>query len=135
MTPQWPHSAACGQNERLLALLDDINAVGEPERTSTMFTAIQEESRAHTGIEVHHGKTMLWDRAGIMPTASAALTAAARRNDPTAIVWRVDPFLSVDEQGVRILGISVGHARFVQSQYRFFYFTAHQPPCGLSTRS
>ena len=81
-------------DERLMAFLDDIYAVGErPGRTAAAYTAIQEEMRTHTGIEVHQGKTQLWNRAGVTPAGSAALTAAARVADPSAIVWRGDPHL------------------------------------------
>ena len=50
------------QHERPMAFLDDIYAVGDrPERSGAADTAIQEESRTHTGIEVHQEKTQLWN--------------------------------------------------------------------------
>ena len=45
-----------------------------------------------------------------------ALTAAARIEDEDAIVWRGDPALPPQEQGVKILGTPLGHAAFVQDQ-------------------
>ena len=105
------------QDERLMAFLDDIYAVGDrPERSGAAYTAIQEELRTHTGIEVHQGKTQLWNRAGVAPAGSAALTAAARVADPSAIVWRGDPHLPPEEQGVKILGTPLGHPSYVRSQ-------------------
>ena len=106
------------QDERLMAFLDDIYAVGDrPERSGAAHTAIQEELRTHTGIEVHQGKTQLWNRAGVAaPAGSAALTAAAQVADPSAIVWRGDPHLPPEEQGVKILGTPLGHPSCVRSQ-------------------
>ena len=68
--------------------LDDIHAVGDrPERSGAVCT----------GIEVHQGKTQLWNRAGVAPASSATLTAATRVADPSAIVWRGDPHLPPEE--------------------------------------
>ena len=65
---------------------------------------------------MHQGKTQLWNRAGVAPAGSAALTAAARVADPSAIVWRGDPHLPPEEQGVKILGTPLGHPSYVRSQ-------------------
>ena len=35
--------------------------------------------------------------------------AAARVVDPSAIVWRGDPHLPLEEQGVKIFGSPLGH--------------------------
>ena len=83
---------------------------------SWRFSMTQEELRTHTGIEVHQGKTQLWNRAGVALAGSAALTAAARLADPSAIMWRGDPRLPPDEQGVKILGTPLGHTSYVRSQ-------------------
>ena len=105
------------QDERFMAFLDHIYAVGDrPERSGAAYTAIQEELWTHTGIEVHQGKTQLWNRAGVAPAGSAALTAAARVADPSAVVWRGDPHLPTEEQGVKILGTPLGHPSYVRSQ-------------------
>ena len=63
-------------DERLMALLDDIYAVGDRPGRTAACTAIQEEL-THTDIEVQ-GKTQLWNRAGFTPAGSEALRAAAR---------------------------------------------------------
>ena len=103
--------------ERLMAFLDDIYAVDErPDRTEAVHTAIEQELRIHTGIEVHQGKTQIWNKAGVTPTGSERLTAAARVADPTAIVWRGDFGLPLEEQGVKIFGTPLGHPSFVRSQ-------------------
>ena len=49
-----------GPGERLMAFLDDIYAVDErPDRTEAVHTAIEQELRFHTGIEVHQWKTQM----------------------------------------------------------------------------
>ena len=67
---------------------------------------------------MHHGKTQVWNRAGVPPTGLEAMTAAARTADPTAIVWRGDPSLPSSQQGMKILGTPSGHPDYVQSQLR-----------------
>ena len=47
------------------------------------------------------------------PERVEALQEAARRVDPTAVVWRGNPELSADRQGVVVLGAPVGHPEFV----------------------
>ena len=103
--------------ERLMAFLDDIYAVDErPDRTEAVHTAIEQELRTHTGIEVHQVETQLWNKAGVTPAGSEILTAAAKVANPTAIVWRGDLELPPEEQGVKILGTPLGHPSFVRSQ-------------------
>ena len=51
-----------------------------------------------------------------MPRGTEALTAAARTEDEDAIVWRGDPALPPQEQGVKLLGTPLGHAAYVQDQ-------------------
>ena len=74
-----------------------------------MYTAIEQELRTHTGIEVHQGKTQLWSKAGVTPAGSELLTAVGRVATPTAIVWRGDLELPPEDQGVEILGTPLGH--------------------------
>ena len=92
-------------SERLFAFLDDIYAVCSPGRTADVITTIQEQI-ATVGIRVHDGKTQLWNRAGRAPTGAQALTAAARRSDPDAIVWRGDTH--PPSRGAR--GDNIGHS-------------------------
>ena len=102
-------------SERLFAFLDDICAVCSSGRTADVFTTIQEQL-ATVGIRVHDGKTQLWNRAGRVPTGAQALTAAARKSDPDAIVWRGDTTLPPEAQGVTILGTPLGHEEFVRAR-------------------
>ena len=51
-----------------------------------------------------------------LPLGIEVLQAVARVNDPDAIVWRGDPTLRGEDQGVRILGTPLGHPDFVRSK-------------------
>ena len=61
-------------------------------------------------------RTQVWNRGGVVPAGIEVLQAVARVNDPDAIVWRGDPALHSEAQGVRILGTPLGHPEFVRSQ-------------------
>ena len=104
--------------ERLLAFLDDLYVICSPERVSHVYRVLQEELWVHSRIQMHHGKTQVWNRARVPPTGLDAMTAAARTADPTTIVWRGDPSLPSSKQGMKILGTPLGHPDYVQSQLR-----------------
>ena len=55
------------------------------------FMLLQQALWEHSWIQVHRGKTQLWNRAREVPRGWRALTAAARLVDPDAVVWRGDP--------------------------------------------
>ena len=67
-----------------------------------MLTAIQEKLQ-RVGIQTHHGKTKLWNRSGVVPTGTEALTEAAKISDPDAIAWRGDVSLPPQERCVNAL--------------------------------
>ena len=92
--------------ERLFAFHDDKNAVCSPERVSDIHNMLQRELWIHSRIQVHQGKTQLWNRGGVEPRGWELLAANAVRSDPDAIVWRGDP--SADQQGVKVLGTPLG---------------------------
>ena len=71
-------------SERLLAFLDDIYVVCSPERVSDVYASLQHELWRHSRIEVHQGKTQLWNRDGVMPSGCEAMTIAARAQDENA---------------------------------------------------
>ena len=54
-----------------------------PNRMATVHTTMQEELLAHTGILIHHGKTQLWNRAGVAAAGSVALTVAEKAEMPS----------------------------------------------------
>ena len=103
-------------NERLSAFLDDICVVCHADRVASIFTMLQEELFQHSAIQVHLGKTKLWNQGGVVPSGAAALTAAARISDPDATVWCGDQALPTSEQGIRILGTPLGHPDCVRAE-------------------
>ena len=60
----------------------------------------------------------MWNRDGFEPFGCHLLTAAARRVDPTAVVWRGDPTLPADQRGMKVLGTPLGHSEYVDAQLR-----------------
>ena len=85
------------EGETICAFLDDVYAVCCPDRVVPIFNLSQRELWIHSRIEVHLGKTQVWNRGGFEPPGCHLLTEAARRLDPTAIVWRGDHTLPVDD--------------------------------------
>ena len=78
--------------ERLFAFQDDICVWSpSPNRMATVHTTMQEELLAHNGIQIHHSKTQLWNRAGVAPAGSIALTVAAKAADPVEGRRRIEP--------------------------------------------
>ena len=70
----------------------------------------------HSKISIHHGKTKLWNKAGILPSGVEELQQLASSVNENAIVWRGDPLWQTSAQGVKILGTPIGHEAFVKAQ-------------------
>ena len=99
--------------ERLMAFLDDTYIVYAPDRVGRTFTVEQElQHRAH--IHLHHGKTQVWNRGGVLPGGVNEITRLARVVKPGAVVWKGDRELPVTEQGVKVLGVPIGTPEHVQ---------------------
>ena len=62
---------------------------------------------------VHEGKTHIWNLAGIKPEICDVLQRAAEVAKPGARVWRGSE-VPTEEQGIKVLGASVGHRDFVR---------------------
>ena len=90
--------ARLGNTEKVMAFLDDI-VISTPEPDS-----VAEELWSHARIQVHFGKTQVWNRGGIEPEGMEDLTRAARR-----VVWKGDPHQPPPQQGLRVLGVPIGH--------------------------
>ena len=136
--PLMPAPSAVGQHraleavrerlrphEQLLAFLDDIYVVCRPERVVDIHNILRGQLWHHARIQVHQGKTQVWNRGSVEPTHMEALQHAARALDPDAVVWRGDPDLPTRDQGVVILGTPLGHADFVEDHLRS-KIAAHQ---------
>ena len=103
------------EDEKLFAFLDDVYVTCTPTRVEEVFQLLETELHRHACISIHLGKTKLWNAAGIEPTGAALLSAAARRHNPQAVVWRGDQALPTVQQGLKVLGAPVGHPNYVKA--------------------
>ena len=103
-------------DERLFAYLDDIYVVCAPERVGVIHARIEVDLWEFARIQVHLGKTQVWNRGGHYPPGCTQLQAAAQVVDLNARVWCGDGELEV--QGLRVLGIPIGNPAFVRSELR-----------------
>ena len=103
-------------HERLLAFLDDIYVVTDPERTLEVHDILRAELWRHSHIRVNEGKTQIWNRGGFTPSGHEVLLEAARVDDPDAQVWFGDHGAPVESRGIRVLGTPLGTAEFVRAQ-------------------
>ena len=77
--------------------------------------SLQQELWRHARIQVHDGKTQVWNSAGLRPVGCDTLDRVARATDPHfTTVWRGSG-LPLSEQGIRILGTPLGHEEYVRS--------------------
>ena len=102
------------EGERLFAFLDDVYVICAPDRAGDVHKILQEELWRHAKIQVHHGKTKMWNRSGTTPAGVEELTASARVLDPNAVVWRGNHALPTSAQGFKVLGVPINHPDFVE---------------------
>ena len=98
--------------EHLFAFLDDICLVSKPGRVGRIHDLLAAALWRHSGIQIHHGKTQVWNRASIRPDVCDRLERVAQVVRPDAQVWR-GSMLPTDHQGVRVLGTPLGHLHHV----------------------
>ena len=94
------------------------STLSTPDRTVDCHRVMEEELWRHARIRLHHGKTGVWNRGGEVPANIGILEAAARRDDPTATVWRGDAQSALENRGITILGTLVGTPEFVTRQLK-----------------
>ena len=116
--PLMPMLFALGQHRALEAVqrsafLDDVYVVCTPDRVADVLTILAQELQRHAHINLHQGKTQVWNRGGEVREGIEAITRAARAVKPDAIVWRGDMLLPLEEQGTKVLGAPIGHPAFV----------------------
>ena len=87
------------EGELLFAYMDDVHVVSKPDRTRFLFDLLANRLHALAGIELHEGKTHVWNQAGECPFGMAALGDG---------VW--------SPHGVKILGTPVGSYEFVEAK-------------------
>ena len=56
-----------GEEEHLLAFLDDVFIVSEPDRTRSGYNTLGDELSTRAGIHLHAGKTRVWNQEGVCP--------------------------------------------------------------------
>ena len=105
-------------NERLMAFLDDVYVVSEPERIGELHNTLRRDLWIHSRIQIHAGKTKIWNRGGHVPPDHDVLFAAARMEDPNAQIWFGDLQTPAGLRGIRVLGTPLGTEEFVQAQLR-----------------
>ena len=103
------------QNERIFAYLDDVYVVSTQDRVFEVHQLLEDTLAWHCKAHVHEGKTQVWNRAGIAPVGIDVLTARARIDNPEAVVWKGDPLLPVDLQGLKALGVPIGQPEYAQA--------------------
>ena len=54
------------------------------------------------------------NKGGIEPSGVEAMTRVAQAVKSDAVVWRGNPLLPATQQGLKVLGIPIGHEAFVQ---------------------
>ena len=106
-------SAGLRDGERLFAFHDDLYIVCRPERVGAVHDLLRRYLWQHAGISLHAGKTKVWNRNGACPPACVAMQRAAVAVSPTAVVWRGDTELPTHQQGLKVLGVPLGHPDFV----------------------
>ena len=104
------------EGERLFAFLDDIYVVCAPERVGEVYLVLEQQLREKPGVNIHQGKTKLWNKAGVKLAMSDVLTQASQAQKPEAIVWRGNWSLPQVQQGLKVLGVPVGHPSFIAAQ-------------------
>ena len=84
------------EDERLFAYVDDVY----PDWVNAIFGLLQNALFIHSSIRVHHGKTQVWNRGGVVPFGIEVMEAVGRITEPEANVWRGDTALQSVDQGV-----------------------------------
>ena len=84
-------------DECLLAYLDDIYVITSPERTRVAFDLLSLHLHRHAHIQLHRGKTRVWNASGLEPPGIRELGSVT---DP---VWVGDRGLPSNQQGLVLL--------------------------------
>ena len=95
------------EGQRLFAFLDDLCVLCDPTRVLDVFAILQQELWRHAGIQIHQGKTKVWNQGGIVPIGVERLEVETHRIDLEAIVWRGNSDIPTEQQGLKILGCPV----------------------------
>ena len=106
--------ARLGAGEYVFAYLLDIHTVTGPARVDVAHVVVEEELWSHARIHLHHRKTQVWSKGSTELSGVEAMTRAAQAVKNGTVVWRGNPMLPTTQQGLKVLGIPIGHEAFVQ---------------------
>ena len=84
--------------DKLFAYLDDVHVVSAPHRTRVAYNILAEQMLTGAGIQLHTGKTRVWNRGGTCPAGVEELGEE---------VW--------SPSGIKILGTPIGSPEFVRT--------------------
>ena len=105
-----------GAGEFLFAFHDDIHTVSQPEQVGDIHNLLRDELWHHSRIQIHAGKTQIWNRGGFEPPGHGTLLEVARILDPEANLLFGDWEDRPEERGIRVLGTPLGLDEFVRVQ-------------------
>ena len=78
-------------------------------RVRTVFDLLKKELKNHTGVELHLGKTKVWNSSGKEPPRVKEL-----QSKPEEPVWVGDRSLPLSSQGLKVLGAPLGTNAFAK---------------------
>ena len=107
-----------GQNDALKAVQASLRIyiVCKPDRVDDVHTLLENVLWDHARIQVHVGKTEVYNRAGVRPEACDRLERRARLATQEARVWRGGLEVNPEVRGIKVLGTPLGHPRCVTTQ-------------------
>ena len=108
------HSTFC-QGEDLYAFLDDTYITCPVERVVPTFCALRCALAEHANIDLHLGKTRVWNAAGDEPEGLAAAVPPMPGRPP---VWVGSHSLPAEQQGMVVLGTPLGSDAYVDAFLR-----------------
>ena len=81
----------------MVNFLDDLYVVSTPKRAIAVHNILREQLWQHTKISVHHGKTRIWNRGGVVPDKCDVLEENNKGRVPEQTssfldLWVVDEF-------------------------------------------
>ena len=95
--------------ERAAAFLDDIYVTAPPQCIRQLFDRLAHHLQHQTGIQLHHGKTQVWNASGTVPPGITALSQSEA-------VWAGAHDQPRAQRGLRVLGLPVGTDEYIQAE-------------------
>ena len=89
-------------DERLFAFFDDIYVVFRPDRVSEIYQFLEEDLWRHSRIQIHAGKTHIWNSGGHVLDGVDDILRVAQVANPDAWVWFGDHGLPPVERGISV---------------------------------